>query len=518
MIANVRASSGDGRALRTVLALIAFVTGARLVLAATLGLGVDEAYTVATSRVLALGTFDHPPLAWWLSGGAAKVFGTEAPLAVRLPFIALGALTLWLAFDAGRYLYSARAGLYAAVVVVLAPVLGWTSGSMVLPDGPLLAGFLAGLCCLARALFGDSASAPRWWLLAGLAAGIACLSKLHGIFLLAGTGLFLLTTPSHRHWLSKPWPYLAALIALVVASPFLLWNAEHQWISFAFQAGRAKTNRIDLAGPFVALGGQALFLLPWVWVALMLSLGRALWGGPGRPRDWLLVCCAIGPIAAFTLIAVTGTKTLFHWAAPGYLFVCVLLGRDLARDLDAGLRRARSWLTGSLASIAVLFVIVLALAYAPWPQLVLAGKALPYPLVETRSWREVRAQLAVRGLLNAPNTFVAGVRWHETGRLAVALGPSVAVRCLCTDPRGFGILTDNRAHIGADALIIAADQSSKEILQTLGPYFASLEVLPSLQITQGGRMLTALALYRGRALQDPALPRPNVLRPFASGR
>ncbi len=518
MMASVRAPSGDGRVLRAMLVLIAAVTIARLVLAATLGLGVDEAYTVATSRVLALGTFDHPPLAWWLAGGAAKVFGTEAPLIVRLPFIALGALTLWLAFDAGRTLYSARAGLYAAVAIVLAPVLGWTSGSMVLPDGPLLAGFLAGLCCLARALFGDPATAPRWWLLAGVAAGVACLSKLHGVFLLAGTGLFLITTPTHRHWLVSPWPYLAAMITLAVASPFLIWNAEHNWISFAFQAGRTKTSLIDPAGPFVALGGQALFLLPWVWVALMLSLGRAVWAGPGRPRDWLLVCCAIGPIAVFTLVAITGTKTLFHWAAPGYLFACVLLGRDLARDLDAGLRRARSWLTFSSASLAVLFAAVLGLVLAPWPQVTLAGKSVPYPLIETRSWSEVREQLAVRGLLNVPNTFVASIRWHEAGRLAVALGPAVPVRCLCADPRGFGILTDNRAHLGQDALIIMPEFAAGELPPALVTYFETIERLPSLAITQAQAPLMLLAVYLGRTLRDPGHRAPDLLSPLFQKR
>lgn len=515
MLETLRSNSGDGRTARLLLALIAVVTVARLVLAATLGLGIDESYTVATARTFALGTFDHPPMAWWLAGGAARLFGQEAPLVVRLPFIALGALTMLVAFDAGRTLYSARAGLFAAVAIALAPVLGWTSGSMVLPDGPLLAGFMATVACLARALFGDAAKAPRWWLLAGAAAGFACLSKLHGVFVLAGTGLFLLTTADARRWLWSPWPYLAALITILIASPFLIWNWQHDGISFAFQAGRAKVSRLDLAGPLVALGGQALFLAPWVWAALMLSLARAASAGPRRPRDWLLVCCAIGPIAAFTLLALGGTKTLFHWAAPGYLFATLLVGRDIAGDLSRGVGATGTWLRFSAGAIVVLFAAVLALTQVPWPGLSVAGRAVPYPLIETKAWDEAAADIGRRQLLATPGTFVAAVRWHEAGRLAVALGPAVAVRCLCSDPRGFGILTDNRAHLGKDALIVSADFTPAEAAATLGAYFERIETLPPLSITQGGQLLQLLRLYRGRGLRDPAPGQRSLLAPFA---
>ena len=498
MIDALRAPTGEGAALRWLAVLVGVTLVARLVLAATLGLGVDEAYTVATARTWALSSFDHPPMAWWLAGGAAKLFGSEAPLAVRLPFIALCVASTWLIFDAGRFLYSPRAGLLAAVALNLAPVLGWTSGSMVLPDGPLITALLAGLCCVSRAMFGDAIDAPRWWVLAGAAAGFACLAKLHGVFSLAGTGLFILSAPAHRHWLQSPWPYVAALVALVVFSPVLIWNAEHQWISFAFQAGRARATRLDLVGPFAALGGQALFLLPWVWVALMISLGRAAWAGPRVPRDWLLFCLAIGPIAVFTLVAVTGTKTLFHWAAPGYLFACVLLGRDVARDLAAGDRTATLWLRGSVVSLVILFGAVLALTRLPWPAFALpGGKEVPYPLIETQSWEEVREALVARGLLGRPNTFVAGLKWHEAGRIDVALGGALPVRCLCTDARGYGVIYNNRDKLAQDAIIVTPVQGLDGVWQSLPELVGFQAITPSAPIVihHRGQPVQVLNVY-----------------------
>ena len=66
---------------RTVVLILA-VLALRLIFAAATGLGIDESYTVATSRVLTLSTFDHPPLAWWIVHFAGKFFG-ESPLALR---------------------------------------------------------------------------------------------------------------------------------------------------------------------------------------------------------------------------------------------------------------------------------------------------------------------------------------------------------------------------------------------------------------------------------------------------
>lgn len=515
MIGALRAPTGEGSALRWLLALMLVTFVARVILAATIGLGIDEAYTVATARTWALSTYDHPPMAWWLAEAAVTLFGTEAPLAVRLPFILLFVATTWFAYDAGRYLYGPRAGLFAGVAINLAPVLGWTSGSMVLPDGPLMAALLAGLCCVARALFGDARTAARWWLLAGVATGFALLAKLHGVFLLAGTGLFILTSPAHRHWLRSPWPYLAACIALLVFSPVLIWNAQHDWISFAFQAGRAKASRFDLAGPFIALGGQALFLLPWVWGALILSLGRAAWAGPRMQRDWLVFCLAIGPIAVFTLITLTGTKTLFHWAAPGYLFGCIVLGRDVAVALAARDHATRLWIRGSMAGIALLFCAVIALASSPWTSIALSnGKVAPYPLIETQTWRQLRAVVVDAAGSGKPGLFAAGVKWHETARIDAALAEVLPVRCLCADPRGFGITTNNRALLGQNAIIVGADLGEAEVRASLGPYFESIAALAPVTITHAGKPVQLLRLYRGNRLRDPGLS-PSLLAPFA---
>lgn len=499
---ETRAIEWRGRSITTWLWLLLGVTLAgRLLLAAALGLGVDEAYTVSTAKTFELSTFDHPPLAWWLAG-IGRTLGADGSVLVRLPFIALFALTTWLAFIAGRDLFGARAGLFGAITLNLAPVIGWTTGSFVLPDGPLIAAMLAALVCVSRALFGDAADAPKWWLLTGVAAGLACLSKLHGIFLFAGIGLFILTSATHRHWLTRPWPYLAVSISALMFTPVIIWNLQHDWISFAFQAGRARVAHIAIGNGFAALGGQALFIAPWVWIAMAISLWRAWRGGVADARAWLLLCLGIGPIVVFTGLAFTGSKTLFHWAAPGYLFLAILLGRDLDRDIAAGRAAAERWLFGSIAAIGVILFAVVGLSHMSWPPTAALAKA-PYPLAETVSWRGVRDAIVARGL-DREIQFVAAPRWHEAGRLDLALGGRLPVRCLCEDPRGFGVLYDNRRLVGLTGLLISQNLSPEQAQAQFGALFDRVTALAPIVILQGGRPLQTMSVYRVEKLRISA--------------
>ncbi len=301
---------------------------ARLLFAAALGLGIDESYMVAAGRKLQLSYFDHPPIAWWMAWGAAHLTGSESAVVVRLPFIALFALTTFLMYRVTSALFNPAAGLWAAVVLNVDPVLGITAGTWVLPDGPLFAALLATLACLIKALRSDGRPAWGWWLAAGACAGLALCSKYSAVLTLSGAAAFLASEPTSRRWLMRPHPYVAGIVGLVIFLPVLIWNAEHRWVSFLFQAGRAGGS-LHPFGPILAIGGQAAFLLPWIWAPLVWCGFAALRRGPADPERWLLACLAVPPIFFFSVAALWG-NVLFHWAAPGYLMLLPLLGEAIA--------------------------------------------------------------------------------------------------------------------------------------------------------------------------------------------
>ena len=489
--------------VRAVLALIAATMLVRVVFAISLGLGIDESYTVATGRHPQLSYFDHPPLAWWLEWAGGRLFGTEAALALRAPFIALFVLTTWLMFILTRLLFGERAGLWAAVTLNFAPVLAWTSGTWVLPDGPLNTALLAGTYSVSVALFAAGSAAPLWWLAAGMCGGLAMLAKLHGIFLFLGVGFFLSTSWVHRHWLATPWPYLAVAVAAVIFLPVIIWNAQHQWASFVFQGARARPREFELWAPLVTLGGQALFLLPWVWLPLILCLFRAGFEGPVRDRQWLMACLAIGPIAFFTAVAWIGTHPHPHWAAPGYLMLFPLLGHQVATAIKSGRRGTRIWLISTAVSMAVLISGTVAMACLPWPPIrLLEGTTLEDPLVDALDWNNLEVELQMRHLLGRPNLFVAATRWDEAGKIGYALHGKMIVLCLARNPRGFGVLSDPRDHIGEDALIIGRDVRPVVAQRIYGVYFDRIDELPPITIMHEGRPAFWLSVYLAHKLRD----------------
>lgn len=500
---------------RAVLILIAATLAVRLVFGFSLGLGIDESYTVATARQPQLSTFDHPPAAWWLAWGAGRLFATESALALRLPFILLFALTTWLMYRLTAFLLGERSGFWAAATLNLAPVIAWTSGTWILPDGPLNAALVGGAYAAALAVYGARAQAPLWWLAAGVCGGLALLSKFHGVFLFAGVGLFLLTCRQHRRWLLTPWPYAGALVAAAMFLPVIVWNARHSWVSFAFQSGRAKLGGIDLLGPLTALAGQALYLLPWLWLPLVACLGKALVRGAAGDRRWMLACLAVGPILVFTAVALTGSRVLPHWAAPGYLMLFPLLGAEVAAAIENHRRYVRGWLIATAASLAAVLAAVVAMAHLPWPTLAgPGGKILPFPLLETVEWAGLKTEIEARGLARRPGLFVAAMRWHEAGKIDYALGGQLPVLCLCHDPRAYGVLTRPEAHLGRTALIVGRDLSPERVLAVYGAYFERIEPMPPVAITHAGKPAFELSLYLGHALRA-STERPSLLDPLA---
>ncbi len=477
---------------------------ARLVFAASLGLGIDESYMIAAGRKLQLSYFDHPPIAWWMAWGIAHLIGSESAIVVRLPFLALFALTTFLMYRVTSTLFDPHAGLWAAVVLNMAPVLGITAGTWVLPDGPLFAALLGTLACLIAALRSGGRTAWGWWLAAGLCAGLALGSKYSAVLTLAGIVLFLATEPASRHWLLQAQPYVAGVVALVIFSPVVTWNAEHGWVSLLFQGGRAGGS-LHPFGPLMAIGGQAAFLLPWIWLPLVWCGFVAARRGPSDSKRWLLFCLAAPPILLFA-VAALWSNTLFHWAAPGYLMLLPMLGEAIARRRQTS-RLARIWLAATAAFVIFGVVLVASEVRFNW----LSGLMADFPLgknpnVDAVDWTSLQTELESRGLLDKPGLVVAALKWHEAGKIDYALGGRIPVLCLGQDARQYGLIANPDDYAGADVLIAGPRRSFAQINSQFGSLFDAIEPIAPATITHAGHPLMTLPLFIGHRLRARAGP------------
>ncbi|MFN5598962.1 MAG: ArnT family glycosyltransferase, partial [Gemmatimonas sp.] len=213
----------------------------RATVAVVLGLGVDEAYAVSVARPWSVSYFDHPPLHFWLAGAMTWLTGSTEAIAVRLPFLVLFTGTLWLVGQLTARAVGDVAARYAVLALAASGVLGITSGSWVLPDGPLLFLSMLGVYLLYPLVVDETtgqepAEHGKWrWFAAGLAFGAAALAKYHALLLVSGLGMYLLLDAHARRHLRTPWPWMALLIVMVACTPVVWWNAQHEWVSFRFQ-------------------------------------------------------------------------------------------------------------------------------------------------------------------------------------------------------------------------------------------------------------------------------------------
>ncbi len=494
------------------LLLILVTTLIRLVMGWTLGLGIDETYMVAASRHLELSYYDHPPIAWWLTHAALTLSGSQASVIVRLPFIMLFALSTWLmARITSRLFHSDGAGFWAAFILNLSPVYAVTAGGWVLPDGPLDCALLGFLLFSLRSV-GLIPSRRPWadWLATGACAGLAMLSKYNGVLVLAGLPIFLLTTTPGRVWLRRPHPWVAGLLAVLLFSPVIVWNVDHHWASFAFQGDRAGGLRFRPWAPLGVWAGEALFVLPWIWVPLILLWLRALRRGPAEPRGWLLALLAASPILLFALVSVwSSDHILYHWSAPGTLMLFPLLGAEVARRLETGAPRLRRGIIATSALILVGLVLAGTQMRLNWVT-ALAGPgflARAKDVAGGVNWTSLRPELEARGLLSQPGLVVAVTRWNDAGKIDYALDGRLPVVVLAADAREYGIVAPADRFIGHPMLILVPDSDAAALAVRLAPLFADITALQSLPLQFGGYRLLDLSVLKGQGFRGLPLGR-----------
>src|ERR1700737_1961314 len=180
---NTKPDSYAFRQLLAVAALIVALTALRMIYASLIDLRTDEAYYWTWSKENVLSFLDHPPMiAWFIRFGTA-IFG-DTNLGVRfVGIVAMLVTQLLLADLVRRVTHDVRA-------VVLA---------VLMPEAALYYGLL----------------------MAKVSPDVALLSQLPAVMLFPAVAAFMLVPDWRRRWLLNPYPWAAALIAIVLFLPVL---------------------------------------------------------------------------------------------------------------------------------------------------------------------------------------------------------------------------------------------------------------------------------------------------------
>lgn len=478
----------------------------RVVFAAYLGLGVDEAYAVSISRELSWGYFDHPPMTFWLAHGAAYLFGSEAHLVVRAPFLLLGIASSLLLYALTERMFGFRPALWALSAWCIAPFFQISAASWIVPDGPLIF-FLLLTAWLTWPLLeeppvednlispkGDGLKMSRWiWI--GVALGGALLSKYHGFLFAGGAFLLLATSPQGRAWLKTPWPYFAGLLAVAMFLPVINWNASQGWPSFSFHASRAGDGASWTDGLFNGsrmVAGQLLYLLPVTFALGCWAAWRSFRRGPGETAAWFCLCLGAPTFLAFNLIAFVSDRSLPHWPLPGFLFFLPLLGLWVAAYAEKKPKTTLwSFVGGGAFTTLAMGILVIQSA----------NGTLTAPFFESpQKWDDTTEIADWTPLLTAqeagelvPNgSQLLARNWVEAAKISYALGGQTPIWVVDRDRRHFQFLTNQFPEKGASATLIylvkpgRGDNVYAKALAGELPGFCGREALSAVPWRRGG--------------------------------
>lgn len=281
--------------------LLIFVTMARLILAAKIGLTPDEVYYWIWSQHLQGGYLDHPPAVAFIIRAGTWVWG-DTTFGIRFfePILALaGSFFL---INAGRDLMGRREdGIKAALLLNATLFLGVGAATMT-PDTPLLFFNTLALWALGRLYV---TKRPEWWLLIGAAFGLGFDSKYTAVLPALACGIWWLFSPR-----KPPFKWVAggALTGWLFISPVLLWNAQHHWASFLKQGGRAQDWAPSRAAQFCGelLGGQIGLATPLIFLLCVSGVIAAVRRARRGDALWLLSAMVVLPGGVFLQHALGG--------------------------------------------------------------------------------------------------------------------------------------------------------------------------------------------------------------------
>ncbi len=330
----------------------------------------DEAQYWTWSKNLDWGYFSKPPVIAWLIASTTQICGDSVGC-VKLSAPILHLLTAVIVYLSAERLLDQKTAFWSSLLYFTLP--GITVGSIFISaDAPLLFFWALALYCLIRAL-----ETPKlgWWLALGIAGGLGMMSKYTMAVFFVSALLYIAQTPSHRPKLKSLPLWIAALVALVIFLPNILWNMNHGFISLTHTNENVLNSghfSLHFTDSIAFLGAQFAIFGPVLFAYLLIILIKSSFCGSPKgdsaesttamdpvpisekchrmTQSMLLYYMTTPLLAIATLIAlVSGAQA--HWAAPLYISGTILVTQHL-------LNFKRSWAISTTLLFNLLILII----------------------------------------------------------------------------------------------------------------------------------------------------------------
>lgn len=358
----------------------------------------DELYYMAAAQHLSAGYVEYPPFVALATAFARAVFGSSV-LAIRLLPALSSALMVLLTADMVAQLGGGLlAQVLAATSIAFGPVFIGSSGLMSMDPFDQLWWTLAAWV-LVRLI---KQQRPRIWLAFGFVVGLGLLTKLTMAYFVMAVLLGLLLS-EERKLLFNRWLIAAGLIALVMFTPYLIWQARYGFPVLEYTKSYFSSGKTFQATAVEYFFQQVVttnpFALP-LWLAGLYFLFFTTTGRPYRAFGWAYL---------FLYVFFFVQKAKFYWLSPAYpmLFASGSYALELVKNSARTAGRLR-WMSPAylvILALTGLFFVPFAIPILPPATFIklsadsggasevksenLQSSALPQNYADRYGWREM---------------------------------------------------------------------------------------------------------------------------------
>jgi 4-amino-4-deoxy-L-arabinose transferase-like glycosyltransferase len=471
--------------LNTALTILALVV-LRLVAAAYTPLTFDEAYYWMWSKALAGGYYDHPPMVAFVIRLGTLIAG-DTELGVRLVSILLALPMSFAVYQTAAILFGGRRVASTATLLLNVTLMAAVGTLIVTPDAPLLVASSFVLFSLAKVL---ESGRGAWWLAVGVAVGAALLSKYTALFFGPAILIWLVVVPKLRRWLISPWLYLGGLVAAAMFAPVILWNADHHWVSFIKQMGRARIE--DFRPAFIAelIPTQIVFATPLVWILGAMGLYALFKRSAGALASRALISTTFWTIVTYFIWHSLHARVEANWFAPVY--PAFAIAAAVAANLTQGDQRQQRMVDFCLRWAAPTGILMFALLIVQANTGALTGYRRDATVRSVGvGWRELADEIeAVRARVGA--SCVLAPDYGTTGWLAFYLPKGSCVAQQSQRIRWVNMPEPDAAQLAGKLLYVHEPRSGD--LSSLNDMFAHVERVAEVKRKRGPLTIETYAL------------------------
>lgn len=493
----------------------------KIILSLFVELGIDESYYWMYAIQPDWNHFDHPPMVGFLIELTTLHMHWVNDVSMRFGAIISGAIATLFIFKTGKLLKNEAVGWYAALVYNCAIYTAIIAGMFIMPDSPQMVFWTAALYIMAVLIINNKEKSLGLWLLLGLMIGLALYSKVHGLYLWAGFGLFILI--KRPKWLLNYRLYAGVVISLLFVIPIVWWNVQNNFITYRYHSERVTHTSLHIDDFLREVLGEFAYQNPVVFVLIVVALMYAIKNRKAifnnAINTWL-VCMSIPMIALFWGISLFNA-TLPHWSGPGYiplyLFAAVYLKEKSVKVVPAFLKTAYGLLLGVL----ILGVCIVQLAPFNLGSQDKANFGEYCPTLDVSGWNHFSHELdtlmqhdITKGIMKPDAPIIVGKMFpgghleyytHRiTGHRVLAIGPLDEIH-------KFAWLNKDRKplQIGDDAYCVVPSNLPFNPNEAFAQYFSVIEQPEVIPQIRGGKIVRYFYIYRMKNCK--ALPQPIAL-------